>query len=65
MVNTKNGDSFHGLLAACDTFMNLHLTEVTITSPEGLFHECPSVFVRGNNIQTIQFEPEVLSRHGE
>ena len=74
LVDTKNGDTFHGELVACDTFMNLQLAQVTITSEPlqkqsaneaPCFHSCPVVFVRGNNIKTVQFDSEVLQRHSE
>ena len=64
MVDCKNGESYHGTLAACDAFMNLKLISgVTITSASGVFSKCEEVFIRGNNIKTIQFEKEVLDKH--
>lgn len=32
MVDTKNGDSYEGILVGCDLFMNLKLSKVIITS---------------------------------
>lgn len=55
LVECKSGDSFDGTLQACDTFMNLRLTKVIITSAEGKFSKSDEVFVRGNNIKAIQF----------
>ena len=63
MVDCKNGDSFDGTLLACDTFMNMRLKNVTITSADGKFAKCEEVFVRGNNIRAIQFQQEVLEKH--
>ena len=63
MVDCKNGESYDGKLEACDTFMNLKLSEVTITSASGIFSCCPELFIRGNNVKTIQFASEVLDRH--
>lgn len=55
MIECKNGESYDGVLQACDTFMNMKLTEVTITSTQGTFMKCSEVFIRGNNIRGIQF----------
>ena len=64
MVDCKNGESYDGTLQACDAFMNLKLGNgVVITSANGVFSKCEEVFIRGNNIKTIQFESEVLQRH--
>lgn len=68
MVDCKNGESYDGKLMACDAFMNLKLggegNPVIITSASGeTFSRCEEVFIRGNNIKTIQFAPEVLAKH--
>jgi U6 snRNA-associated Sm-like protein LSm4 len=63
MVDIKNGESYEGTLAGCDLFMNLKLTKVIITTQNGAFSRCDEVFVRGNNVKTIQFNPEVLEKH--
>ena len=56
MVDCKNGESYDGKLVACDAFMNLKLGGgVIITSASGQFNKCEEVFIRGNNIKTIQF----------
>ena len=33
MVDTKNGESYDGVLEGIDSFMNVKLTKVVITSP--------------------------------
>ena len=53
MVDCKNGESYDGKLQACDAFMNLKLSEVTITSASGVFSKCTELFIRGNNVKTI------------
>jgi|LauGreDrversion4_2_1035121.scaffolds.fasta_scaffold710966_1 U6 snRNA-associated Sm-like protein LSm4 len=63
MVECKSGDSYDGTLQACDTFMNLRLNQVIITSADGNFSKCQEAFVRGNNIKAIQFQVEVLDKH--
>jgi U6 snRNA-associated Sm-like protein LSm4 len=57
LVDCKNGDSYDGTLVACDTFMNVRLSDVVITSAEKqTFTKCGEVFIRGNNIRAIQFQ---------
>ena len=64
MVDCKNGESYDGKLLACDAFMNLKLGNgVIVTSVNGTFARCEEVFIRGNNIKTIQFASEVLDKH--
>ena len=63
MIDTKNGESYEGQLEGCDNYMNLKLIEVTITSQNGKFHKSNEVFIRGNNIKSIQFNEEVLRIH--
>lgn len=65
MVDAKNGDSFEGTLAACDTFMNMRLADCTVTSAHGKFYKSTEVFVRGNTIKSVQLQPDVLSKHTE
>lgn len=64
MVDTKNGESYDGTLGGCDNYMNLKLTNVTITSSDGKFSKCQDVFIRGNNVKSIQFhDAELLDKH--
>lgn len=63
MVDTKNGESYDGLLTGCDNYMNLKLNEVTITTSDGKFYKSNEVFIRGNNIKSIQFDDSVLIKH--
>jgi len=43
--------------------MNMKLSEVTITSPDGKFCKSPEVFLRGNNIKSIQLIEDILEKH--
>ena len=65
MVDTKNGESYDGNLEGIDTFMNLKLSKVVITSDQGTFSKCDEAFIRGNNIKSIQFEESIISKHQE
>ena len=60
MVDTKNGESYDGVLEAIDTFMNVKLTNVIITSPNGEFSKCNTSFIRGNNIKNIRFDQQII-----
>ena len=63
MVDTKNGESYDGILEGCDNYMNLRLSNVVITSSDGKFSKCQEVFIRGNNVKSIQMSDEVLENH--
>ena len=54
MVELKSGDTYQGILVAADTFMNMSLKDVVISSGDS-FHKCAEVYIRGNNIKAIQF----------
>ena len=53
MVDTKNGESYDGILNGCDNYMNLKLNDVTITSSDGKFSKCAESFIRGNCVKSI------------
>ena len=63
MIDTKNGESYDGQLEGCDNYMNLKLSSVTITTSDGKFNKSKEVFIRGNNIKSIQFDDSVLIKH--
>jgi len=65
-VETKNGETFNGHLDQCDTWMNLHLTEVVCTSRNGdRFWHLPEAYVRGNTIKYIRVPDEMLDKAEE
>ena len=53
MIDTKNGESYDGKLLAIDSFMNVQLSNVIITSKTGTFSKSNEVFIRGNNIKSM------------
>ena len=70
MVTTKSGESYDGSLEGIDSFMNVKLKKVTITSAttkldsdEPLFSHSEECFVRGNNVKTIQFDTDLIKKH--
>ena len=64
LVETKNGESYDGILTGADTYMNLRLRDVVVTAPDGLtFCKHPVAFIRGNNIKSIQMPGDILERH--
>ena len=66
MVETKNGESYDGILVGADAYMNLKLKDVTVSSYNGKkFSKHPEVFIRGNNIKGIQLTPDLVENHIE
>jgi U6 snRNA-associated Sm-like protein LSm4 len=62
MIDTKNGESYDGKLVAIDSFMNVQLSNVIITSKTGNFSKSTEVFIRGNNIKSMQFDEEIINK---
>lgn len=62
LVELKNGETYNGNLASCDTWMNLHLRgEVFCTSRDGeKFWKMPEVFIRGSMIKILRLPDEVM-----
>lgn len=56
LVETKDGDTFNGNLLKIDTFLNLLLERVVITTKNGsFFFESKNVYLKGENIKYIRF----------
>ena len=61
LVELKNGETYNGTLASCDTWMNVHLKEVICTSKDGdRFWRMAECYVRGNTIKYVCVPDEVL-----
>ncbi|KAK5007588.1 hypothetical protein LTR28_005102 [Elasticomyces elasticus] len=61
LVELKNGETLNGHLISCDTWMNLTLTEVIQTTPDGeKFFRMSEVYVRGNNIKYLRVPDEII-----
>ncbi|ATY60990.1 U6 snRNA-associated Sm-like protein LSM4, putative [Cordyceps militaris CM01] len=61
LVELKNGETLNGHLVNCDTWMNLTLTQVVQTSPEGdKFMRLKEVYVKGNNIKYLRVAEEII-----
>ncbi|RPA79206.1 Sm-like ribonucleo protein [Ascobolus immersus RN42] len=61
LVELKNGETLNGHLVNYDTWMNLTLKEVVLTSPEGdRFYRLPECYVRGNNIKYLRVPDEII-----
>ena len=41
------------------------MSNVVITSSTGKFSKCVEVFIRGNNIKSIQFDQNLVKQHQE
>ncbi|KAG2493140.1 hypothetical protein HYH03_008564 [Edaphochlamys debaryana] len=63
LVELKNGETYNGYLQQCDTWMNLHLSEVICTSKDGQrFFKMAEAYVRGNTIKYISVPEEVIDK---
>ena len=63
LVELKNGETYNGTLASCDTWMNVHLKEVICTSKDGdRFWRMEECYVRGNTIKYVCVPDEVLDK---
>ncbi|CBZ56281.1 hypothetical protein NCLIV_067060 [Neospora caninum Liverpool] len=61
MVELKSGETYSGLLANCDGFMNLHLKDSVCTSKDGeRFWKLTECYIRGNMVKYIRLQEEVL-----
>jgi len=61
MVELKNGETYSGVLAAIDRFMNLHMRDIVCTSKDGdRFWKLPECLIRGNNIKYLRVPDEVI-----
>eukprot|EP00921_Rhytidocystis_pertsovi_P005325 GHVQ01009199.1.p1 GENE.GHVQ01009199.1~~GHVQ01009199.1.p1 ORF type:complete len:138 (+),score=26.66 GHVQ01009199.1:303-716(+) len=61
MVELKNGETYSGVLGACDGFMNLHMRDVVCTSRDGdRFWKIAECYIRGNNVKYIRLPDEVI-----
>ena len=72
MVTAKSGESYDGQLEGIDSFMNVKLKKVIITSAttkldseEPLFCQQDECYVRGNNVKTIQFDTDLIKKYQE
>ncbi|GLI68484.1 hypothetical protein VaNZ11_012912 [Volvox africanus] len=63
LVELKNGETYNGYLQQCDTWMNLHLSEVICTSKDGQrFFKMPEAYIRGNTIKYVSVPEEVIGK---
>jgi small nuclear ribonucleoprotein (snRNP)-like protein len=63
LVECKTGETFNGTLVHCDTWMNVHLREVTVTSATGdAFYAAPECLVKGSVIKYVRMADDVMQR---
>uniref|UniRef100_A0A0G4FPE6 U6 snRNA-associated Sm-like protein LSm4 n=1 Tax=Chromera velia CCMP2878 TaxID=1169474 RepID=A0A0G4FPE6_9ALVE len=61
MVELKNGETYSGVLAGSDNFMNLQMRDVVLTSREGdKFWKLSECCIRGNNIKYMRLPDEII-----
>jgi U6 snRNA-associated Sm-like protein LSm4 len=55
LVELKNGETYNGTLLSCDSWMNLHLREVILSSRDGdKFFRLSEAYIRGNTIKYMR-----------
>lgn len=59
-VGLKNDEVYAGTLLECDTWMNLVLNSVTVTSPNHEEKKFDKVMIRGNSIKFMSMPREVV-----
>jgi len=61
LVELKSGETYSGVLAECDGWMNIHMRDAVLTSKDGdRFWRVPACYIRGNNVKTIRVPDEVI-----
>jgi len=61
LVELKNGETYNGHLAACDSWMNINLREVICTAKDGdRFWRLAECYVRGSTIKYLRIPDEVI-----
>uniref|UniRef100_A0A0N5BW22 U6 snRNA-associated Sm-like protein LSm4 n=1 Tax=Strongyloides papillosus TaxID=174720 RepID=A0A0N5BW22_STREA len=61
LIELKNGETYNGHLATCDSWMNIHLKDAICTSKDGdKFVKYPEVLIRGSTVKYIRIPEEVV-----
>ncbi|CDR98111.1 U6 snRNA-associated Sm-like protein LSm4, putative [Babesia bigemina] len=60
LIELKSGETYSGILASCDSFMNVHMVNAICTSKRGdEFWKLDECFIRGNNVKSFRLPEEV------
>eukprot|EP00916_Digyalum_oweni_P006663 GHVL01011348.1.p1 GENE.GHVL01011348.1~~GHVL01011348.1.p1 ORF type:complete len:146 (+),score=60.13 GHVL01011348.1:155-592(+) len=63
LVELKNGETYTGILAASDCFMNLYMKNIVLTNIYGdEFIKISECYIRGNNIKFIQINDFIIQK---
>lgn len=66
LIELKSGESLNGDLVNCDSWMNLTLSNVILTSPNGdAFMKIPEIYVRGTQIKYLRLPDDVMDKAKE
>ncbi|KAL3894777.1 MAG: hypothetical protein SGCHY_005074, partial [Lobulomycetales sp.] len=61
MVELKSGETFNGILQACDNWMNLTLKQVVCTAASGdVFSKLDTAYIRGPMIKYLRIPDSVI-----
>lgn len=66
LVEVKTGETFNGILDKVDSWMNIKLTQVIRTSPNGdRFWRIDECYIKGSTIKYVRVGEEVLEKAKE
>uniref|UniRef100_A0A7S0ZDY4 U6 snRNA-associated Sm-like protein LSm4 n=1 Tax=Timspurckia oligopyrenoides TaxID=708627 RepID=A0A7S0ZDY4_9RHOD len=61
LVELKSGETYNGILASIDTWMNMTLSNVTYTVKGGNeFWSIPEIYIRGNSVKFFQIPESII-----
>jgi U6 snRNA-associated Sm-like protein LSm4 len=63
LIELKNGEAYNGTLVNCDQWMNICLSDVICTAPDGdRFWKLSECFIRGTTVKYIRIPDEVMEK---
>jgi U6 snRNA-associated Sm-like protein LSm4 len=61
VVELKNGETYNGHLVSCDSWMNLNLKQVILTSPNAThFYKIKEIYIKGATIKHLRIPDQVI-----
>lgn len=61
VVELKNGETYNGHLVSCDSWMNLNLKQVILTSSDASkFYKIKEIYIKGATIKHLRIPDNVI-----
>lgn len=60
VVELKTGETYNGHLQSCDSWMNLNLSQVILTSVDLRFYKMAQVYLKGSTIKHVRIPSGVF-----